>query len=327
MKRSKLIFFALVALAVSLVTAEVAVRLMFSEVAATADTMQFSNPHRDQPESFVRDPLLFWKLKAPNPAWQVNEDGYRGPRRTLEKPVGTLRVACLGDSCTFGLGNPPLQYEQTYAALLEALLTERLGRPVEVLNFGCPGYTSWQGRQLLRAKALDYGPDVVTAYFGINDGFEAIGYPDAEQQPAPELAADLNPLQESLRRSSLYLLMTRGVGAARRSTAPDGALRVSFDEFRANAAAMRHLGKERGFEVLFVPAHFIDDQGGLSVEEASKVEPSVPLSAAFAASGLPADELFYPAPDRVHPTTAGHRVIAEVLAEAIAPFLQNAEIK
>ena len=327
MTKRKLIVFALAALILALAGGEAAVRLVFPDLSDQAATMQFANPHRDQPGSFDRDPVLFWKLKAPNPAWQVNQDGYRGPRRPVEKAPGTLRVVCLGDSCTFGLGTPPLDYAQTYPAVLEGLLAAALGRPVEVLNFGCPGYTSWQGRQLLRVKAMSYRPDFVTAYFGINDGFEAIGRGDAQQQPAPEISGRLVPVQQFVQHSSLYLLLTRGVTFARRQAAfTEGRPRVSFDEFRENARAMRDMGAGRGFQMLFIPAHFIDDAGGLSVEEISRVDPSIPLTAAFADSGLMPGELFYPEPDRVHPTAAGHRIIAEVLTKVLTSRVQGGGI-
>src|SRR5687768_5026314 len=45
------------------------------------------------------------------PAWtrepeRVNESAYRGPERAEPKPAGTLRIATLGDSSTFGYAVP-----------------------------------------------------------------------------------------------------------------------------------------------------------------------------------------------------------------------------
>lgn len=323
MRTGRKLLFALIAVAVVAAGSEIGVRLAFPRLTDLAETMQFSNPHRDQPESFVRDAQLFWRLRAPNPAWEVNADGYRGPRRAVAKPAGVLRICCLGDSCTFGLGNPAISYEQTYAAVLEKLLRERTGREVEVLNFGCPGYTSWQGRKLLETKVVGYQPDVVTAYFGINDGFEAVGYPDARQK----LAGRVGGVQSLLHRSAAYLLLTRGITEARRAGGSAGLLRVSTQEFGQNAAAMLELGRRHGFEMLFLPAQFITDRGTLDVEQGSRVEPSVPVDQAFAASGHEPTELIFAPPDAVHPTPLGHRLIAQALAEALAGRVQGGEKK
>ena len=57
--------------------------------------------------------------------------------------------------------------------VLETLLNEygvQSGiKKYEVLNFGCPGYTSSQGIRLYRLKAGKYKPDIITLYFGINE--------------------------------------------------------------------------------------------------------------------------------------------------------------
>jgi len=340
--RRKLTLFMLLTVALALLAFETVVRLIYPNiveesryvpVAPPAPTpaagpdlnvpMQFTNPHRDQPESFVRDPVLFWRLKPDNAAWQVNADGYRGPRRDERKPPGTLRIIALGDSCTFGLGAPLVPEEETYPALLEKELTRRLNRPVEVLNFGCPGYTSWQGRQLLRLKGPVYRPDIVTAYFGINDGFPAIGFADQDQQALPSLSESAGRLQGLLHRSAAYLWLSDGVLDLRRRGGRRDIQRVSFEEFRENAAAMRQLGADHGFAMLFIPAHFIADDGQLGIEEISRVEPLVSLEEAFAASGKSPAELFYPPPDRVHPTPAGHAAIAGALSNFIAAELQR----
>jgi lysophospholipase L1-like esterase len=318
-KLTKRLVFGLVAVVAIFAAAELIVRLALPGLAARSETMQFANPHRDQPESFVRDPVLFWRLKPNNAVWEVNADGYRGPLRPVAKPAGVFRVCCLGDSCTFGLGSPPLDYSQTYAAVLEQLLTDRLKRPVEVLNFGCPGYTTYQGLRLLETVVLRYQPDAVTAYFGVNDGFPAIGYPDAQQKPIGEMPGWLGAFQSLLWRSATYRAAAGQAAQARRAAAPAEVFRVSGDEFRENAATMRRLGERHGFAVWFVPSFYLDESDRLSVIAESQVEPAAPLAAAFAAATDP-KALFYPPPDRVHPTAEGHRVIAEVLAALVAAF-------
>jgi len=315
--RWRRLLFALLAVVLAAMLAEVATRLVFPELSRKAETMQFTNTHRDQPESFERDPILFWSLKPNNVFWEVNEAGYRGPLRPMNKPAGTLRVCCLGDSCTFGLGTPPLKYRETYTARLETMLNERLQKPAEVLNFGCPGYTSFQGRKQLETVVADYHPDIVTAYFGINDGFTAVGFSDAEQRPWEMPPGWVGKLQTALRHSDFYVLLTNGLTWARRASGKQDILRVSAAEFRQNFEEMKRFGAAHGFRVIIVPAYYLTGWGTVEPSCLNDVEPQVPLGRYYAASGKRAEELFYPAPDRVHPTAAGHEVIAQALADEI----------
>jgi lysophospholipase L1-like esterase len=109
----------------------------------------------------------------------VNEDGYRGPVRSLEKPPGVFRVVTLGDSSTFGHS---VQYEETYSAQLEKLL-RLAGFECEVIDCGVVGFSIRQGIERYDELARRYHPDVVVEAFGaVNDHLQAIGsLPDKEK--------------------------------------------------------------------------------------------------------------------------------------------------
>jgi lysophospholipase L1-like esterase len=114
-----------------------------------------------------------------NPIWRVslNEDGFRSAPVVAAKRPGVLRVACIGDSWTFGMN---VNQDQTYPARLEALLREQMrGSDVEVMNFGVLGYSSFQGLELLRRRVLDLHPDVLVIGFGMNDS-DVGGYRDKD---------------------------------------------------------------------------------------------------------------------------------------------------
>lgn len=81
-----------------------------------------------------------------------------------------IRVACIGNSITYGAGlqNP---FRDSYPGVLEQLL----GTGYDVRNFGISGRTTLQKgdrpyvREQLYVEALDFAPDIVTIKLGTND--------------------------------------------------------------------------------------------------------------------------------------------------------------
>ncbi len=116
---------------------------------------------------------------------RVNERGMRGPTRLPKKRPQGLRIACIGDSFTFGWG---VDEGQSWPDHLQKLLDESGQRPpVEVLNFGVPAYTTAQEVACLQRKALAYDPDVVLLAYFVND----ISIP----RPEGETVSVRDPLQ------------------------------------------------------------------------------------------------------------------------------------
>src|SRR5580765_4556800 len=114
-----------------------------------------------------------------NHTWDVriNSDGYRGEELSVARGPSTVRIACVGDSWTFGM---PVGQEQTYPSRVAAWLhQERPDLRYEVQNFGVLGYSSFQGLQLLKTRVLDFHPDIVVIGFGMNDS-EVAGYRDKD---------------------------------------------------------------------------------------------------------------------------------------------------
>ena len=71
----------------------------------------------------------------------------------------------LGDSFTFGWG---VEQEESFGALVERRLTERLG-PVEVVSAAVPGWSTDQHYIYLRTRGLDSRPDLVLLATSEND--------------------------------------------------------------------------------------------------------------------------------------------------------------
>lgn len=130
-------------------------------------------PKLDMTTIFVKDDDLGWKLR-PNAqdVWgahvvKINPKGLRGPAVDYAKAAGVIRVLYLGDSVTFGsgLGN----FEDTFPPLTGRVLTRRLGRAVETVNSGVPGYSPWQEHLYLAKEGIKYDPDLVVIGFVLND--------------------------------------------------------------------------------------------------------------------------------------------------------------
>jgi lysophospholipase L1-like esterase len=89
---------------------------------------------------------------------EINSAGMRGPDVSFEKPVGTYRIALLGDSYIEGVQVP---FEKTVGEVIAGRLSALRGSPVEVLNFGVGGYGSSQELLTLQHTVWKYSPDLI----------------------------------------------------------------------------------------------------------------------------------------------------------------------
>lgn len=99
---------------------------------------------------------------------QTNSCGMRGPERRILKSLSTYRIAMLGDSFAFGWG---VEANETFVARLEQNLNRIADGAllVEVLNFGVPGYSTFQEVALFKERGILFDPDEVVVFFVQND--------------------------------------------------------------------------------------------------------------------------------------------------------------
>lgn len=118
---------------------------------------------------------------------------------------GRIKIACIGNSVTFGygLGNPA---EDSYPSQLQALLGQRF----EVRNFGHSGAT------LLREghrpyykteeyrKALDFRPDVAIIHLGLNDT-DPRNWPNYKNSFASDYATLIDSIRSANPKMQIYI--------------------------------------------------------------------------------------------------------------------------
>ncbi len=159
------------------------------------------------------DPELYWYNrpdlrdhvdatdKAPR---TTNGHGFRMDREvSRRKNPDEVRVFVVGDSSTFGLG---VADDQTFSAVLERSLAEMTGRPITVLNSGCPGHTSYQGMILLQRHGIPLGSDIVVWAYNNDSCLDTMAEEDRVSQNRAVVS-----LQKVLYRLDTYLLFRRVV--------------------------------------------------------------------------------------------------------------------
>jgi len=123
------------------------------------------------------------------------------------KPPGALRVLAVGDSFTLGV---QVDEDATFSAGLGRRLTERLGRPVEVIDAGVDGFGTFEAARQASRLAPRVAADAVLLTFFLgndlrdNEAFRPHGYP-TNTAILPSLAS---PLDRAFAWSYVYFHAT-----------------------------------------------------------------------------------------------------------------------
>jgi lysophospholipase L1-like esterase len=299
-------------------------------------------------------PNLGLPLGNPTFAPAINRHGFHGPEVAQEKAPGTLRIISVGDSTTFGYGEPDaLPVEDTYSARLEAKLRAKIAdRRVEVINAGIPATCITQHNHLITRKLLAFSPDVFVLYCVPNTNPELLALSEAAGDSLYGPVTTADRVKEIGRRFHSYRALRRLIKGGVREDVKSHMQRLLYDSFdvrneeRVRAAYQRDLERFtricRAHGIFAVLVYNVVEPDAVRLVERGLVPGTAAFAQATRESRLLAmtereaqkngfafvDPYEYYVPlvkkeklfiDGVHSTPAGH----ELLAAAIEPAIVN----
>lgn len=208
-----------------------------------------------------------------------------------------IRIACIGDSITFGSGHKD-QTKTSYPVVLQELL----GDKVEVKNFGNPGrgvyLSTMRGKDQKRGyyhqsehqAALKFQPHIVICNLGTND------IDDYRKGKAGDFVADYVKLLNEYKNLP---------------TNPQIIIWTCLTPIANNPARVHRFRKDKWHEPFLLQRE---------LQEVARQTDAIGLDmdAPFRLPNM--DALF---PDNVHPNEAGSRIIAEVTAPIVRPLIDG----
>lgn len=266
------------------------------------------------------DSFVMWRPRPDyrDDLYAISSAGLRDDVHPPVKAPGTRRVIALGDSSTFGHG---VGLHETWHQTLEASVPG-----LEAINFGVTGYTIEQGRRRFARDGATLAPDMVIAYFGINDMQARFHLTDRQVMAR----GDSEPDRASrwLGRSHVFRVIDALVDRA--MPADDGPLvaRVPISDFRETLLALdadvRAAGarlvlisppvckqRTRGWPQLKTLAHY---RRTLELVARERDIPLVVVLEMTESAETERPDLFL---DSVHPSVKGHGLLARTIRDRV----------
>lgn len=270
--------------------------------------------------------------------YQIDARGLRGPGRTPTFATGELRIACVGDSCTFGKG---VLDAETWPRVLEADLRAG-GADVVAFNLGVNGAWGRVYRAMLAEHVAELRPQIVLVAYNLNDfpnAIRAVHERVFEERPLRRIVPQ--GLRDALGRMALYRWVrarfyernraedwrAAEALAATAAAAPED--ESVWRRQRDDLAALRELCAAHGARLLVFLFPY-ESQLYLDAYERGPVErlqglcrelevPFVDLTEGLRAAvrADPAGRRLFLPGDRFHPNAEGYRVVARTVLEAL----------
>lgn len=283
---------------------------------------------------------------------KANSLGFRSAEIKPEKNLNTFRILIFGDSSSFGWG---VNQNESFSFLLPSLLKDTNSSiQIEVGNFAIPGDSSEYGHLIAQLFIPKYNPDLVILGFGANDAKRSSVTHTSQVEKfrsnsfisSAQGVAQYSALFRSLR--ALITRITKAQPAA--GTKKDNNLRpaVTKERYSSNLKHMAKLSIDSGAKQVLIlnlctPNNYARTASKLAEEKkllylngqalllellpmitegkfentlVEEMRRNYPFE-------LKRDPLYYITSDACHPNKLGHKVIADRLAEIIAPIMNK----
>ncbi|MCZ6649803.1 MAG: SGNH/GDSL hydrolase family protein [Acidobacteria bacterium] len=336
--RLRRILFAATAVLLGLAAVEVGLRLAGYRPLPTRPATRNSEILY-QYTKFRSSTSLTWEL---TPGWSgreggalvvINDDGLRERDLPREKPAGTRRILCLGDSVTFGHW---VTAEQAFPRQLERVLSPRVDGRLEVINAGVPGYSPFQEFRWLEDEGWSYQPDLIIVGFVLNDVVERYltmaAYGGAGTILGVDTTVTMGPLARLLRRTSFHRFVVGLMQGQARRREVYSVRQLFAEPLSPEIAEAWDRSEDELAEIVAsarrhdVPVWLAIFPFRFQVAEDLPPRPQDRLARWAAAQGVQVVDLLPVAVrlgaragflDHDHPTPAGHEAAARALAEAL----------
>lgn len=279
----------------------------------TVSLRSIIKPHPSDRIIYTLKPNLNVRFQGVNV--KTNSVGLRGPEIPLEKASGTYRIALLGDSFVFGWGvEQPASFVQVLENELNSRAKELGFERFEVLNFGVPGYSTFQEVGLFEEVGLRFKPDAVIVYFVENDfglPFFINDFSNPEALVAAGSYKQLHsqlPTEEKERKEALFELI-------RPNKSFERLLEISSP---AGAKVFVTINPNRKVDKMY---KLLSVLPRLPEIKYLNIRPGV--KDAIDRSGAPIET--FSLKGDPHPSESKHKLIGEELFKQLSPFIQRKE--